>query len=162
MLLLSFAGCFEQRIEWTEDVHFSEALTVTAATYARLEGRRAAEEVDRLAIYRLGEGDARKASVAALRDTKPLLETESPSSILAVLGAAEKRSEQKDECLGDRSGPLFFVVAYDSSRMRVGSFRSRFCKTADGLFATVRPTGGAAIYTSKHLAGEIARIAPVD
>ena len=105
-----------------------------------------------LAIYQLDESDGRHPNATELRGKNPIYETKEADSIFAVLSAAAARADERDECLRDPTGPEYFVAAYDSSQYRVGSFRSRLCETSDGRFATVRPTGGAGIYTSRDLA----------
>jgi len=155
-------ACSESNVLWMEDIPFSEGLTVVADTYKRINGISAAEYVDTVVIYRLNEGDGRHPNLSTLRGKMPAYETRDLGTVRRLLEAAAAEANGPNACLTESSGSAqYYVAAYDRVLMRVGSFRVAICEAGGERFATVRPTGGAAIYLSRDLADVLGTVAPV-
>lgn len=159
--LSALVACSERTTLWVEDIPFSEGLTAVAETYEKANGISAAEYVDAVVIYQLDAGDGRHPNLSTLRRKTPVYESRDPETVRRLLGAAASEVNGPDACLtGSGPGAQYYVAAYDRVLMRVGSFRSQICETENRRFATVRPTGGAAIYLSNELAGVLDELAP--
>lgn len=157
LLVPVFLACQEDDSPWNELASFSEALTIGSSTFQETHGYPAVREVDTIEIYRLKD-DNTHPTVRSLRHESAAYRSRDPVQISSILQSAAHQVPTDDDCLNDSSGARFFVAAYDVSESRVGSFRSQICQVNSGRFATVRPTGGAAIYLSRDLAEELERL----
>lgn len=162
-LLVALGGCSEPAVLWVEDAPFSEALTSIAPTYQKINGVSASEYVDVVVIYRLNEEDSPHPNLSTLRGKAPVFESRDRGTVRQLLEAAASKVDGPKSCLS-QSGDTdtqYYVAAFDRGLMRVGSFRSRICEVKGEQFATVQPTGGAAIYLSRELADVLDAVAPV-
>jgi hypothetical protein len=156
-----FVACSESSTVWVEDIPFSEALTVVADTYKKVNGVPATDDVDAVVIYRLDETDGRHPNLSTLRWKMPAYESRDKGTIRRLLDAAAAEAHGPSVCLRTSGGdPQYYVAAYDHVLMRVGSFRVTVCEADSGRFATIQPTGGAGIYLSKDLAQVFGTLVP--